>query len=175
MSRYNEPNYPNPRLTFGEILIDGNGGSIRLYADGKITVQKLGEAETEHFYTFENKNFGGDCVFFTQKHFIEGILSKKPFDTEGGLFEKYSPSRSDLSIVVVKLNFFQNYLMVILPLPQMRVSLWQIELHEKNIRYKKPCSTDGFGFNHPSSYHQRCHLSTLGFVSNLPTLSQSGR
>jgi D-apiose dehydrogenase len=88
MSRFNEPNYPNSRLTFGEILIEGNGGSLRLYADGKITIQKLGEAETVHPYPFDNKNFAGDCVFYTQQHFIECILQKKPFDTEGGLYLK---------------------------------------------------------------------------------------
>lgn len=86
MSRYNEPHYDNPRLTFGETLIEGNGGSLRLYADGKITIQRLGEAEKGHFYSFENKNFAGDCVFFTQKHFIDCILMGKPFDTEGGLY-----------------------------------------------------------------------------------------
>jgi predicted dehydrogenase len=88
MSRYNEPNYDNPRLTFGEITIDGNGGTIRLYSDGKITIQKLGEAETSHSYPFDNKNFAGDCVYFTQKHFIDCILSKKTFDTEGGVYLK---------------------------------------------------------------------------------------
>ena len=88
MSRFNEPNYPNPRLTFGEILIDGNGGSIRLYADGKITIQKLGEDERVHFYPFENKNFAGDCVFYTQKHFIDSVLHQKSFDTEGSVYLK---------------------------------------------------------------------------------------
>jgi D-apiose dehydrogenase len=88
MSRFNEPNYPNSRLTFGEILIEGNGGSLRLYADGRITIQKLGEAETAHPYPFDNKNFAGDCVFYTQQHFIECIFQKKPFDTEGGLYLK---------------------------------------------------------------------------------------
>lgn len=88
MSRYNEPNYPNPRLTFGEILIEGNGGSLRLYADGRITIQTLGEAEGEHQYTFENKNFAGDCVFFTQKHFVDCLLNEKPFDTEGSVYLK---------------------------------------------------------------------------------------
>ncbi len=41
-NRYNECNDPDPRFTFGEFLVEGNGGSIRLYLDGRITVQRLG-------------------------------------------------------------------------------------------------------------------------------------
>jgi len=36
--RYNEPNYPNPRYTFGEFLVEGTGGAIRLYGDGRLTI-----------------------------------------------------------------------------------------------------------------------------------------
>jgi D-apiose dehydrogenase len=88
MSRYNEPNFDNPRLTFGEILIEGNAGSLRLYGDGRITIQKLAEPEMPHVYPFEQKNFGGDCVFHTQQHFTHCLLEKKPFDTEGGDYLK---------------------------------------------------------------------------------------
>jgi D-apiose dehydrogenase len=88
MSRYNEPNYDNPRLTFGELTIDGNKGSIRLYGDGRITIQPLGEAEQQHPYALEIKNFAGDCVYFTQKHFIDCLLQKTPFDTEGSDYLK---------------------------------------------------------------------------------------
>lgn len=81
-NRYNESTCENPRLTFGSILIEGNKGSIRLYEDGKITVQLLGQKEKEHPYTFENQNFSGDCVYNTQKHFITQLLSGKPFETD---------------------------------------------------------------------------------------------
>ncbi|MFY0628421.1 MAG: Gfo/Idh/MocA family oxidoreductase [Reichenbachiella sp.] len=82
-SRFNEPNYENSRFTFGEMLIDGMKGSIRLYADGRITIQKFGELELDHAYSFEDKNFSGDCVYTTQRHFIDGIISKKQFETNG--------------------------------------------------------------------------------------------
>jgi D-apiose dehydrogenase len=82
-NRYNESNMPNSRYTFGDMLIEGNQGSIRLYNDGKITIQKLGEAETTHVYNHENINFAGDCVYFTQKHFIDCMLNNKPFETSG--------------------------------------------------------------------------------------------
>jgi D-apiose dehydrogenase len=82
-NRYNESNISNSRYTFGEMLIEGNEGSIRLYNDGKITIQQLGKPEIEHIYTHENKNFAGDCVYFTQRHFVDSMLNNQPFETSG--------------------------------------------------------------------------------------------
>lgn len=82
-NRYNESNAENARYTFGEFLIEGSRGSIRLYNDGNITVQLLGDKETELYYTHEKINFAGDCVYFTQKHFVDSMLEKKPFETSG--------------------------------------------------------------------------------------------
>jgi D-apiose dehydrogenase len=82
-NRYNEPNYENPRLTFGEFHIDGTRGTIRLYPDGKITVQKLGEKEKEHVYKMQPINFAGDCVYNTQLHFIDCLLNDLEFETNG--------------------------------------------------------------------------------------------
>lgn len=59
-NRYNESNYPKPRYTFGEFLVEGNSGSIRLYNDARLTIQKLGQPEKEHGYPHENRNFCGD-------------------------------------------------------------------------------------------------------------------
>jgi len=47
-NRYNQPNYENPRYTFGEFLVEGTQGSIRLYSNGRITIQKLGERTHHH-------------------------------------------------------------------------------------------------------------------------------
>lgn len=80
-NRYNESLNENPRLTFGAVLLEGNKGSIRLYEDGKITIQKLGQSETPHSYSFEDRNFSGDCVYYTQKHFIKQLLLDAPFET----------------------------------------------------------------------------------------------
>ena len=82
-NRYNEPNFPSPRYTFGECLLEGTNGSIRLYGNGKITIQKLGEDEKEHPYYHENKEFAGDCVYITQKHFIDNLRSGNEFETNG--------------------------------------------------------------------------------------------
>jgi hypothetical protein len=82
-NRYNECNFENPRYTFGEFLIDGNAGSIRLYIDGRITTQLLGQAEREHEYKHEDRNFSGDCCYFTQRHFIDHLIDGRPFETNG--------------------------------------------------------------------------------------------
>ncbi|MBN1559336.1 Gfo/Idh/MocA family oxidoreductase [candidate division KSB1 bacterium] len=81
-NRYNESTAENPRYTFGEFLVEGNGGSIRLYADGKMSVQKLGQTEHEHVYKHEKKGFAGDCVYFTQRHFIDCLRDARPFATD---------------------------------------------------------------------------------------------
>ncbi len=82
-NRYNEPDYDNPRYTFGEGLVEGDEGSIRLFADGRIAIKRLGQPEADHPYKHENRNFAGDCCYFTQRHFIDRLLDGKPFETYG--------------------------------------------------------------------------------------------
>jgi predicted dehydrogenase len=81
-NRFNESLAENPRYTFGEFLIEGNGGSIRLYQDGRLTIQPLGEPEAEHNYKHEAINFGGDCVFNTQQHFVSALISGDPIEVD---------------------------------------------------------------------------------------------
>lgn len=80
-NRYNEFNCKDARYTFGETIIEGNQGTIRLYSSGKITVQLLGKLEKEVNYQHQNKNFAGDCVFFAQQHFVRAFLNNLPFET----------------------------------------------------------------------------------------------
>jgi len=82
-NRYNEPNFPHPRYTFGELLVEGDRGSLRLYGDGRITLQPLGEDEREHEYVHENRNFAGDCCHTTQRHFVDRMIDGQPFETSG--------------------------------------------------------------------------------------------
>ncbi|MEZ4905365.1 MAG: Gfo/Idh/MocA family oxidoreductase [Spirosomataceae bacterium] len=82
-NRYNESNAENARYTFGEFLIEGSKGNIRLYNDGKITLQLLGQQEKEHLYKHQKINFAGDCVYFTQRHFIDCLIENKSFETSG--------------------------------------------------------------------------------------------
>jgi D-apiose dehydrogenase len=82
-NRYNESNQANPRYTFGEFLVEGSGGAIRLYSDGSLTIQNLGEPETPHIYHHEDRAFAGDCCHTFQSHFIDRMIDGEPFETNG--------------------------------------------------------------------------------------------
>ncbi|GAB5405272.1 MAG: Gfo/Idh/MocA family oxidoreductase [Aureliella sp.] len=82
-NRYNESTAQNPRYTFGEFLLEANGGSLRLYADGRVTIQPLGEEEVDCDFQPSTDGFAGDCVFSTQKHFVEMLSSGGDFETSG--------------------------------------------------------------------------------------------
>lgn len=87
-NRYNESLAENPRYTFGEMLIEGNNGSIRLYSNGNITIQTLGSPERNHVYHHPKSNFAGDCVYAIQQHFTNCLLNNKPFETNGSDYLK---------------------------------------------------------------------------------------
>ncbi|EKJ99493.1 oxidoreductase, Gfo/Idh/MocA family [Rhodopirellula baltica SH28] len=82
-NRFNESTSKNPRYTFGEVLLEGDGGSIRLYDDGRLTIQGLGESEREHVYSLSQHGFAGDCVFATQRNFIDNLSTGEAFETDG--------------------------------------------------------------------------------------------
>lgn len=82
-NRYNESNHPNPRYTFGTTVVEGNKGTLRLYLDGRITLQTLGASEQDVDYHHEDRGFAGDCVYYLQQHFLEALTSGKPFETNG--------------------------------------------------------------------------------------------
>lgn len=82
-NRYNENNFKKSRYTFGEYLVEGSKGTIRLYSDGKITIQKLGASEREHVYYHSDEGFAGDCCYIFQKDYVNQLLGNKNFETSG--------------------------------------------------------------------------------------------
>ncbi|MBI3947480.1 MAG: Gfo/Idh/MocA family oxidoreductase [Armatimonadetes bacterium] len=89
-NRYNEPRCSpaEARYTFGEFLVEGDAGSIRLSTDGRITLQKLGEPETPVAYHHERRDFAGDCCCATQRHFVDCLISGREFETSGSEYLK---------------------------------------------------------------------------------------
>jgi len=85
-NRYNEPTGGDPRYTFGELRVEGSGGTLRLYLDGRLTCQVLGGEEQSVEYLHRNINFAGDCVYATQHHLIEALHSSRPAETEGAAY-----------------------------------------------------------------------------------------
>lgn len=82
-NRFNESTAENQRYTFGEATVETDGGSIRLYDDGRLTIQKLGEREAPYDYLRSTDGFAGDCVFATQNHFIANLSAGTAFETNG--------------------------------------------------------------------------------------------
>lgn len=88
-NRYNEPVHGvNARYTFGEMLVEGSGGSLRLALDGGISLQVLGGESCEVPYFHEARGFAGDCVYTCQRHFIDCLLDGSEFETSGSEYLK---------------------------------------------------------------------------------------
>ncbi len=87
-NRFNESTADNPRYTFGEMWVEANGGTIRLYDDARLTIQPLGQKEQNHPYTPSKDGFAGDCVYQTQRHFVDQLLTDQPFETDATNYAK---------------------------------------------------------------------------------------
>jgi predicted dehydrogenase len=72
-----------PDSTFGDLRIDGTRGHVTMDASSVIRVKRLGEPARELDYVRERKNFAGDCVYFLQRHFVDCLLSGRPFESSG--------------------------------------------------------------------------------------------
>ncbi len=81
--RFHEGTAQDPRLTFGQLLLEADGGSLRLDDEGRITIQPLGEPERPHVYEFAARGFAGDCVYRAQRHFVEQLHTIHEFETSG--------------------------------------------------------------------------------------------
>lgn len=69
----------NRRLTMGEMMLEGSKASLRLNGDGGLFLRRHGEdQEREIAYSWQDRNFGGDCVFALQRHVLEHLRDGKP-------------------------------------------------------------------------------------------------
>lgn len=82
-NRYNETEATSPRYTFGHLRVDASGGHLSLDADSTIRVKRLGHPAYDLDYARQQQHFAGDCVFFTQRHFIDSLRSGHPFESHG--------------------------------------------------------------------------------------------
>jgi len=82
-NRYNEVEAEDPRLTFGQLRIDGMHGHVTMDTESNIRLKMLGESGHNIAYERTRKNFAGDCVYFLQRHFVDCILSGAGFESSG--------------------------------------------------------------------------------------------
>jgi kynurenine formamidase/predicted dehydrogenase len=87
-NRYNESLASDPRFTFGELLVEGNGGSLWLDSAGKITLKPLGQSAQTHDYLVVRSGFGGDCVHRCFQHFLDVLDGKVACETSGAEYLK---------------------------------------------------------------------------------------
>ena len=82
-NRFNESTARDPRYTFGQFVLEADGGTIRLDEDGRLFLHPLGDQEREHDYQPARHGFAGDCVMAIQEHFADCLHSGEPFETGG--------------------------------------------------------------------------------------------
>jgi predicted dehydrogenase len=79
----------NRRLTMGEMLIEGEKGVLTLDGDGGLAFRAHGENEAEMIeYAWSDNDFGGDCVYLTQKHIVDHLIRGAPIENTGRAYLK---------------------------------------------------------------------------------------
>jgi len=73
----------NPRLTMGEMLLEGSDATLRLDGFGRLWLKPHKGEEREHAYEWRNDGFGGDCVHALQRHVVAHLLQGAPLENAG--------------------------------------------------------------------------------------------
>lgn len=71
----------NPRLTMGEMWLEGEAAVLRLDGDGRLWLRPRGEPEREYAYSWENRGYGGDCVYAYQAHVLGHLREGTALET----------------------------------------------------------------------------------------------
>ena len=77
----------NRRLTLGEMEVEGSAGAIRL--DGWARIARRGHGSndwTAHAYPWQDRHFGGDCVYLTNRAALAALRDGRPAETEAGAY-----------------------------------------------------------------------------------------
>lgn len=73
----------NRRRTMGEMLIEGEKGTMQLSGDGAVRFRAFGSNCWQDLpYDWDDQGFGGDCVYALQRHAVDGILTGAPIENE---------------------------------------------------------------------------------------------
>ncbi|MEM7614963.1 MAG: Gfo/Idh/MocA family oxidoreductase [Pseudomonadota bacterium] len=72
----------NTRLTMGELEIEGTEATLRLTGDGALHLRARGSVTWHrHPYTFDDIDFGGNCVEAFQEHVLAGVAGQGRLET----------------------------------------------------------------------------------------------
>ncbi|WP_158969528.1 Gfo/Idh/MocA family protein [Paraglaciecola sp. L3A3] len=74
----------NPRRTMGELSICGTKGELTLDGEARIWLRAFAEDKSKELvYSWNDQNFGGDCVFNTIEHIVEHYLAAGKLENTG--------------------------------------------------------------------------------------------
>jgi D-apiose dehydrogenase len=76
----------NPRLTMGEMLLEGARGSLRLDGFGRLWLRPHKGAEREHAYQWQDRGYGGDSVHALQRHVVAHLQAGAPLENAGAAY-----------------------------------------------------------------------------------------
>jgi predicted dehydrogenase len=71
------------RMTNGVLLVEGTQGVIRLDGYGRLFLRELRGTEREHPYAWEDRGYGGDCVYRQSRHVADHLLKGMPLVNSG--------------------------------------------------------------------------------------------
>ncbi len=71
------------RMTMGVMHLEGTEGTIRLDGYGRLYVKPRGGAEREHVFPWDNRGYGGDCVYHQMRHVVGHLLDDVPLMNGG--------------------------------------------------------------------------------------------
>lgn len=75
------------RKTMGDLLIEGSKGVIRLDGDGRLSIRRFGEnTETAISYQWQDRGYGGDCVYLFLAHVAAHLQSGQPLETTAKVY-----------------------------------------------------------------------------------------
>ncbi|MFN3261019.1 MAG: Gfo/Idh/MocA family protein [Pikeienuella sp.] len=73
----------NQRRTMGEMLIEGDRAALRIDGEGRIFLRDFRSVEErEHAFPWEDRGFGGDCVYISCIKYLDSLQSGAPCGTE---------------------------------------------------------------------------------------------
>ena len=76
----------NPRLTMGEMLLEGAAATLRLDGFGRLFLKPHQGIERAHAYAWQDQGFGGDCVFALQQHVVRHFRDGAPLENTGDAY-----------------------------------------------------------------------------------------
>jgi predicted dehydrogenase len=76
----------DPRLTMGELLLEGAGGTLRLDGFGRLWLKPHKAPEREHAYEWQNRGYGGDSVCALQRHVIDHLQAGAPLENSAAAY-----------------------------------------------------------------------------------------